>query len=104
MGNELLRIATRKSELAMTQTRLVADRLVASAKALGEDVTYELVSMTTEGDRRLDKSLASFGGKGVFIKELEVPCGHCRPQPQGHARPGTARIQACRCAGAGRPS
>ncbi len=67
-----IRIATRKSELAMTQTRLVADRLVACAKALGEDVTYELVSMTTEGDRRLDKSLASFGGKGVFIKELEV--------------------------------
>ncbi|MBQ3838461.1 MAG: hydroxymethylbilane synthase [Fibrobacter sp.] len=72
MGKELIRIATRKSELAMTQTRLVADRLVACAKALGEDVTYELVSMTTEGDRRLDKSLASFGGKGVFIKELEV--------------------------------
>ena len=67
-----IRIATRKSELAMTQTRLVADRLVACAKALGEDVNYELVSMTTEGDRRLDKSLASFGGKGVFIKELEV--------------------------------
>ena len=56
----------------MTQTRLVADRLVARAKSLGEDVNYELVSMTTEGDRRLDKSLASFGGKGVFIKELEV--------------------------------
>ena len=72
MGKELIRIATRKSELAMTQTRLVADRLVACAKALGEDVNYELVSMTTEGDRRLDKSLASFGGKGVFIKELEV--------------------------------
>lgn len=67
-----IRIATRKSELAMIQTRLVADHLVACAKALGEDVTYELVSMTTEGDRRLDKSLASFGGKGVFIKELEV--------------------------------
>lgn len=67
-----IRIATRKSELAMTQTRLVADHLVACAKSLGEDVNYELVSMTTEGDRRLDKSLASFGGKGVFIKELEV--------------------------------
>ena len=67
-----LRIATRKSELAMTQTRLVADRLVACAKSVGEELDYELVSMTTEGDRRLDKSLASFGGKGVFIKELEV--------------------------------
>ena len=67
-----LRIATRKSELAMTQTRLVADRMVACAKSLGENLDYELVSMTTEGDRRLDKSLSSFGGKGVFIKELEV--------------------------------
>ena len=67
-----LRIATRKSELAVTQTRLVAERMVACAKALGEDLDYELVSMTTEGDRRLDKSLSSFGGKGVFIKELEV--------------------------------
>ena len=56
----------------MTQTRLVAERMVACAKALGEDLDYELVSMTTEGDRRLDKSLSSFGGKGVFIKELEV--------------------------------
>ena len=67
-----LRVATRKSELAMTQTRLVAERMVACAKALGEDLDYELVSMTTEGDRRLDRSLADFGGKGVFIKELEV--------------------------------
>ena len=58
-----LRIATRKSALAVAQTTLAAD-------ALG--VPYELVTMTTEGDRRLDKSLASFGGKGVFIKELEV--------------------------------
>lgn len=56
----------------MTQTRLVAERVVACAKALGENLDYELVSMTTEGDRRLDKSLSSFGGKGVFIKELEV--------------------------------
>ena len=72
MERRVLRIATRKSELAMTQTRLVAERVVACAKALGENLDYELVSMTTEGDRRLDKSLSSFGGKGVFIKELEV--------------------------------
>ena len=72
MEPRVLRIATRKSELAMTQTRLVADRMVACAKSLGENLDYELVSMTTEGDRRLDKSLSSFGGKGVFIKELEV--------------------------------
>ena len=63
MSEFKVRIATRKSALAVAQTTLAAD-------ALG--VPYELVPMTTEGDRRLDKSLASFGGKGVFIKELEV--------------------------------
>ncbi len=47
---------------------MAADAIVAANPGL----SYELVSMTTEGDRRLDKSLASFGGKGVFIKELEV--------------------------------
>ncbi len=75
-----LRIATRKSALAIAQTTMAADAIVAAnsaewskcADAGVEPLTYELVSMTTEGDRRLDKSLASFGGKGVFIKELEV--------------------------------
>jgi hydroxymethylbilane synthase len=63
-----LRVATRKSALALAQTTMAADAIV----AVNPGLTYELVSMTTEGDRRLDKSLASFGGKGVFIKELEV--------------------------------
>ena len=63
-----LRVATRKSALALAQTTMAADAIVAANQGL----SYELVSMTTEGDRRLDKSLASFGGKGVFIKELEV--------------------------------
>lgn len=79
-----LRIATRKSDLALAQTTMAADAIVAAnfvansaergkCAAVGDDsLTYELVSMTTEGDRRLDKSLASFGGKGVFIKELEI--------------------------------
>ena len=65
---EFLRIATRKSALAQAQTTLVAEAIVSANPGLA----YELVPMTTEGDRRLDKSLASFGGKGVFIKELEV--------------------------------
>ena len=71
-----LRIATRKSALALAQTTQAAEEIVkANASCMGGDVSrleYELVSMTTEGDRRLDKSLSSFGGKGVFIKELEV--------------------------------
>jgi hydroxymethylbilane synthase len=72
-GAMKLRVATRKSALALAQTTMAADAIVAANTASNaEPLTYELVSMTTEGDRRLDKSLASFGGKGVFIKELEV--------------------------------
>lgn len=71
MSNLKLRIATRKSALALAQTTMAADAIVA-ANAAAEPLTYELVSMSTEGDRCLDKSLASFGGKGVFIKELEI--------------------------------
>ena len=77
-----LRVATRKSALALAQTTMAAEAVVAANSAAEsaemskfagyEPLTYELVSMTTEGDRRLDKSLASFGGKGVFIKELEI--------------------------------
>ncbi len=67
-----LRIATRKSALALAQTTMAADAIVAANSAQNVKLSYELVSMTTEGDRRLDKSLSSFGGKGVFIKELEV--------------------------------
>ena len=74
LGGEMkLRVATRKSALALAQTTMAADAIVAANSASSaESLTYELVSMTTEGDRRLDKSLASFGGKGVFIKELEI--------------------------------
>lgn len=66
------RVATRKSALALAQTTMAADAIVAANSAQNAELSYELVSMTTEGDRRLDKSLASFGGKGVFIKELEI--------------------------------
>ena len=66
------RVATRKSALALAQTTMAADVIVAANSAQNAELSYELVSMTTEGDRRLDKSLASFGGKGVFIKELEI--------------------------------
>ncbi len=58
--------------MALAQTTMAADAIVAANSAQNAELSYELVSMTTEGDRRLDKSLASFGGKGVFIKELEV--------------------------------
>ncbi len=63
-----IRIATRKSELALWQARHVADLLRAQA-AVDE---VELIGMSTRGDEVLDKSLQKIGGKGLFIKELEV--------------------------------
>lgn len=63
-----LRIATRKSALALWQAEHVAAELRASHPGL----TVELVPMTTRGDEILDRSLATVGGKGLFLKELEV--------------------------------
>ena len=64
----VVRIATRASELALWQSRHVAAALEAAWPGLGT----ELVPLTTSGDRILDRPLALLGGKGLFIKELEV--------------------------------
>jgi hydroxymethylbilane synthase len=63
--NATLRIGTRGSQLALWQANEVAGRL--------NEVGYqsEIVTIRTTGDKRQDVSLASIGGKGVFIKELE---------------------------------
>ena len=58
-----IRIATRQSELALWQARNVGD-------ALG--VPYELVPVTTHGDRDLTSPLAVIGGQGVFVKEVQA--------------------------------
>lgn len=63
-----LRIATRKSQLALWQAEHVAARLRAAHPGL----ETELVAMSTKGDQILDRSLAAIGGKGLFIKELEI--------------------------------
>jgi hydroxymethylbilane synthase len=63
-----IRIATRQSELALWQANHVADRLRLQP---GVDAVT-LVPLTTRGDRILDRSLQKIGGKGLFIKELEV--------------------------------
>jgi hydroxymethylbilane synthase len=63
-----IRIATRESRLAMTQTEHVA----ATLRARHPGLAVEIVGMTTKGDRVLDRPLAEVGGKGLFIKELEV--------------------------------
>lgn len=64
----VVRIATRESQLALAQTRLVAAALAAG----NPQVRVELVPMTTRGDQVLDRPLAQVGGKGLFVKELEA--------------------------------
>ena len=63
-----LRIATRKSQLALWQAEHVSSLLRATHAGLA----IELVPISTQGDRIQDRSLAAIGGKGLFIKELEV--------------------------------
>jgi hydroxymethylbilane synthase len=63
-----LRIATRKSPLALWQSEHVAARLRVAHPGL----LVELVPMSTRGDEVLDRSLAAIGGKGLFLKELEL--------------------------------
>ena len=61
-----LTIATRESRLALWQ----AEHVQALLRARGH--TVELLGMTTRGDQILDRSLSKMGGKGLFVKELEV--------------------------------
>ena len=66
--SESLKIATRKSKLALWQ----AEHVAALLRQAHPGLHVELVPMTTQGDRIQDRSLAAIGGKGLFIKELEV--------------------------------
>ena len=63
-----IRIATRKSALALWQ----ANHVAAVLQGLPEVSTTELLPMSTKGDEILDRSLQKIGGKGLFIKELEI--------------------------------
>lgn len=67
MTDQPLRIATRKSPLALWQAETVAAALARAHPGL----RVELVGMTTKGDKLLDTPLAQIGGKGLFVKELE---------------------------------
>lgn len=63
-----IRIATRKSPLALWQAEYVKSNLL----KLYPHLTIELVTFTTQGDKILDVPLAKIGGKGLFVKELEA--------------------------------
>ncbi len=65
---KIIRIATRKSPLALWQANEVSRQL----QMYHPDLSVELVTMTTQGDKILDTPLAKIGGKGLFVKELEI--------------------------------
>ena len=67
MPDSVIRIATRKSPLAMWQAEHVADALRQAHTGL----EVEILGMSTQGDKVLDTPLAKIGGKGLFVKELE---------------------------------
>lgn len=67
MSDNIIRIATRKSPLALWQ----AEHVAAELKRHHPGLLVEIVGMSTKGDRILDTPLARIGGKGLFIKELE---------------------------------
>ena len=68
MLDNILRIATRQSPLALWQAHYVKQRL----ETFHPQLTVELVPMVTRGDVLLDTPLAKVGGKGLFVKELEL--------------------------------
>jgi hydroxymethylbilane synthase len=62
-----IKIGTRKSKLALAQTQMVADKIMAEFPSCD----IEIVGISTKGDKILDKPLATIGGKGVFVSEIE---------------------------------
>lgn len=78
---KILRLATRESALALWQTEYVAKLL----RTAHPELTVELVPMTTRGDQILDVSLSKIGGKGLFLKELEVAMQEGRADAAVHS-------------------
>src|SRR3954447_14774220 len=74
-------IATRESALAMWQANHIRARL----RAIYPSCEIELLGMTTQGDRVLDQALADIGGKGLFIKELEIAMAEGRADIAVHS-------------------
>jgi hydroxymethylbilane synthase len=74
-------IATRESALALWQAQHVRARL----EALYPTTAIELLGLTTQGDRIIDRPLAAIGGKGLFVKELEVAISEGRADLAVHS-------------------
>lgn len=65
-------VGSRQSHLALTQTGQVLDQLREAAKAHGHEVEFEVKKIVTKGDKILDVTLSKVGGKGLFVKEIEL--------------------------------
>lgn len=76
-----LTIATRESALALWQAHHIKGRLV----GLYPHTSVDLLGLTTQGDRAIDRPLAEIGGKGLFIKELEVAMSEGRADLAVHS-------------------
>jgi hydroxymethylbilane synthase len=81
IAEHTLRIATRQSRLALWQ----AEHVAALLRNKHPGLNVELVPMTTQGDRILDRPLANIGGKGLFIKELELAMSEHRADIAVHS-------------------
>jgi hydroxymethylbilane synthase len=81
ISEHTLRIATRQSRLALWQ----AEHVAALLREAHPGLKVELVPMTTQGDRILDRPLANIGGKGLFIKELELAMSEQRADIAVHS-------------------
>ena len=79
--NKSLVIATRESPLALWQAEYVQTLL----QKQYPEAQVKLLGMTTKGDRILDKTLSKVGGKGLFVKELEVAMREGRAQLAVHS-------------------
>src|SRR5437868_15531695 len=74
-------LATRESALALWQAEHVRARL----EALYRTSAIELLGVTTQGDRLVDRPLAAIGGKGLFVKELELAMSEGRADLAVHS-------------------
>lgn len=66
--DKIIRIGSRESKLAVVQSEIIINKI----KEISPETKIELVTMKTTGDKILDKTLDKIGGKGLFLKELEV--------------------------------
>ena len=68
VSRSVMMVGSRKSQLALIQTRFVISQL----KKIKPELNFEIVEMSTVGDNVLDKALSKIGEKSLFTKELEV--------------------------------